>query len=114
MPRVATDISPSLSGGTTQAQLEDQGITYNEPGISYNEPGIMYGGLFGSAFVFPLISLIASFSPIMSTRRETTINVATLPTPHMSGGEDIYTTINPNARFTSIAPGFFMYITVPQ
>lgn len=96
MPRISTDISPTMSVGKTQAELEDQGLTYNEAGISYNESGIFYGGVFGASLVFPLISMVASISP------------------HMYGGDDVYTTINPNANYTPLGPGFLMYITVPQ
>lgn len=32
----------------TEAQLYDQGITYNEPGLTYNEIGIAYGGVYGA------------------------------------------------------------------
>lgn len=30
----------------TQAQLADQGFTYNQPGFTYNQPGWQYGGVY--------------------------------------------------------------------
>jgi len=30
----------------TQAQVTNQGYTYNQPGFTYNQPGVMYGGIY--------------------------------------------------------------------
>lgn len=48
----------------TQAQLEDQGYTYNQAGFSYNQPGVMYGGIYNqNQDVIPLLSMASLIIP---------------------------------------------------
>lgn len=63
MSKILSD-TPILSGGTTQAQVYDQGITYNQAGLTYNQIGIAYGGVYKQGQdVIPAISLAEQISP---------------------------------------------------
>lgn len=61
---LAEQLAPVLMGGTTQAQVEEQGYTYNQAGFSYNQIGIMYGGIFNQNQDFaPILSLAENIRP---------------------------------------------------
>lgn len=47
----------------TEAELHENGYTYNETGFTYNQAGVTYGGVFGSQDVRPLVSLAQSIHP---------------------------------------------------
>lgn len=53
---------PTLQMGRTEAQLYDQGYTYNEPGISFDQVGVAYGGIYGYD-ITPLVSMSISIFP---------------------------------------------------
>lgn len=63
--RVLLAPSPSTAG-TTESQVYDPGITYNEAGLTYNEIGYAYGGVYGSQDVRPLVSLAQDIRPSMT------------------------------------------------
>ncbi len=92
---LAKDTSPKLTGSRTQAQLEEQGYTYNQSGFGYNQPGAMYAGVYNyDQDVFPTVSNIDTHVPLIASFA------------------DIYTTfIPPSGKNQSIGPGFFMFIT---
>lgn len=60
--RLVTNIKPSLTGGTTQAQINNPGITYNQAGNSYNQAGLTYGGLYGAIDVKELKSFVQQYN----------------------------------------------------
>lgn len=92
MSKVSND-APILKGQNTQAQLYDQGITYNQPGLTYNNIGIAYGGVYnadwdnltsisfakniiptisiaidkGQGFTIPILSLAENIKPMIYT-----------------------------------------------
>lgn len=41
------DFYPSLTIGNSQAFIENQGLTYNQPGVTYDNSGDVYGGMYG-------------------------------------------------------------------
>lgn len=96
IPMWAVDIIPSLMVQSTDAQVFDQSITYNQIGVSYNDSRYSYGGIYKAGEdIVPLIS------------------IANTPTPSIIGYADIYTTPTPPpvSGHNSIGPGFFMFIT---
>lgn len=63
----ATQIIPDLSGENTQAQVYEQGITYDQAGITYDNVGIAYGGVYNTnEDVVPLVSLAENISPFIA------------------------------------------------
>ena len=95
----AVDIIPSLTGENTDALVEEQGYTYNQPGMTYNQAGVMYGGVYNyGEDVIPAISL------------------ATSPVPSISGYADIYSPFVPDPdKGMLIGPGItaFGFLTYP-
>lgn len=64
----------------TQAQLNDQGYTYNQPGFTYNQIGVAYGGIYrNNQDISPVFfnDTATLLTPIISS----IINVATGTTP---------------------------------
>jgi hypothetical protein len=57
--------NPVVVVGKTNAQLHDQGITYNESGLTYDEVGYAYGGVYGHD--------IQKIMSIASNKKPTTI-----------------------------------------
>lgn len=71
---LAENITPNLTGGTTNAKVYDQGYTYNQSGFTYNQAGVAYGGVYNvDQDIVPLVSL------------------AQQPYPIIFGNSDIYT-----------------------
>ncbi len=63
----ASDPIPSMTVQNTQAQLKDQGYTYNQAGFTYNQVGVTYGGVYNAAQdIVPELSL-AQKEPITIT-----------------------------------------------
>ncbi len=60
--RVVILNSPAIAA-KSEAQLYDQGITYNQAGLTYNEIGITYGGVFGAKDARIPISLAQAIHP---------------------------------------------------
>lgn len=56
-------IKPVVVLAQSNAQVFDQGITYNEPGLTYNQIGIGYGGLYEFDIV-PIIARSIQFKPM--------------------------------------------------
>lgn len=89
------NLKPILAGGTTQALVNDQNITYNQIGVSYNDSRYTYGGLYGFTDVRPLISLAKEIKPTIT------------------GYEDVYTQfVPPPPTGSNNAPGWFMFLNL--
>lgn len=56
------DRKPTLSVGRTNANLYDQGYTYNEAGLTYNQIGVAYGGIYEND-IYPILSRALSVYP---------------------------------------------------
>src|SRR5438034_3617987 len=57
-PKINVIISQS------QAQLANQGYTYNELGLTYNQVGVQYGGIYNTnQDVIPTISMATNIRP---------------------------------------------------
>ena len=69
-----TETSIELTIAPTQAQLADQGYTYNQAGMTYNQAGVMYGGVYNTN---------QDLSPVFAN------DTATLLTPSISSILDI-------------------------
>lgn len=92
----AQQVTPILTGENTDAQVYEQGITYDSAGITYDNIGIAYGGVYNTnEDIIPIVSL------------------AETVTPNIFGYSDIYTNITPPPPndYESIGPGFFLYLT---
>lgn len=96
---IAKSITPTLTGGTTQAQVAEQGYTYDNAGITYDQALVMYGGLYKTnQDVVPLVSLAETIYPTIY------------------GYSDVYTPVTPPSKGNEmlIGPGFpYQYITYP-
>lgn len=58
------DYIPTLTISLTDAQVTNQGYTYNQPGFTYNQPGVTYGGLYNvNQDVIPILSLAETINP---------------------------------------------------
>lgn len=57
----------TLTSLPTQAQLENQGYTYNQSGLTYNQIGVMYGGVYNyNQDVLPLeLSFTDIYTPFV-------------------------------------------------
>lgn len=101
-PSLTNTLIPKLSGMmNTQAQLEEQGYTYNQAGFTYNQLGVFYGGVYNNnEYLIPSPAYSASLVPSIYDSRDIYINV---PIPHgtIKIGQPI-------------ATGFFMFITYPN
>jgi hypothetical protein len=54
---INTESNITLTIPSTQAQLSNQGYTYNQAGFTYNQPGVTYGGVYNqNQDVVPLLS----------------------------------------------------------
>ena len=84
--KVLSDIL-TLNAPRTQAQLEDQGYTYNQSGQTYNEAGVMYGGIYN--FNQDVLPMELSFTDIY------TVKYIPPPVP----GQNV-----------PLGPGFFLFI----
>lgn len=84
---ITLDIAP------TNAEVNEQGYTYDQAGFTYDQAGVMYGGIYLEN---------EDISPVFFN------DIATLPNPSISSIVDLYT---PPNYYQSIGPGFFMYIT---
>ncbi len=62
--RFSNDIKPKAKAGRTNAQVYDQGYTYNEAGFTYNEAGVAYGGVYDHD-IYPLISKSREVRPMI-------------------------------------------------
>ncbi len=76
--QVITDIVAE----STQAQIADQGYTYNQSGFTYNQAGWMYGGIYNQN---------QDVAPVFAD------NTAYLINPSISGIVDIYSPFVPPA-----------------
>jgi hypothetical protein len=63
MSATIKDIKPILIGNRTNANIADQGYTYNEAGLTYNQIGVMYGGIYDHD-IYPLISMARLQKPM--------------------------------------------------
>ncbi len=98
MNQKAIDIIPSLIIQRTDAQLLEQGYTYNQAGMTYNQAGVSYGGVYQVAQdILPEISLAKDVIPTIS------------------GYADIYSPFIPDPyKGMLIAPGLpWQFITYP-
>jgi len=85
---------PILTGGTTNAQVENQGFTYDQAGFSFNQAGWMYGGMYNvDQDSAPLISLAENISPTIA------------------GYYDIYTLKPAPNHQQIVGPGWFLYVS---
>lgn len=87
------NVTITIFAETTDAQVIDQGYTYDQAGFTYNQAGVVYGGLYNTN---------QDVSPSFFD------DTATLLYPSISGIVDIYT---PPDYYESIGPGFFMFVT---
>ena len=88
--------SPILTGENTDAQIFEQGITYDQAGITYDNVGIAYGGIYNTnEDVIPMVSLAEQVRPTIF------------------GYSDMYTNVMPpppnNQRV--VGPGWWMYVS---
>jgi hypothetical protein len=92
---VSTEGNITITIPSTQAQLKDQGYTYNQSGQTYNQAGVMYGGVY---------NYNQDFIPMLYT--------ITNPTPNDISFTDIYFPYVPPPLYKAIplGPGFFMFI----
>lgn len=82
----------------TQAQIADQGYTYNQAGITYNQAGVLYGGAYLAN---------QDISPKFFN------DIATLPNPSISSIIDIKGgTVTPPPASSKNGPGFLMYVNL--
>lgn len=88
----ARQIKPTMRIQRTNAQVYDQGITYNEPGLTYNEIGYAYGGLYEYAIV-PLMTVVLS------------------PKPHIVTHSDIYTPFVEPGESAGMPMGLLLALT---
>lgn len=86
-----TDVKPTGFIQRTNAQVYDQGYTFDEPGFIFDQPGIAFGGI----FEYPIVPSVG-FVPIVR--------------PMIVAAFDIAGTATGNTG-QSIGPGWFMYIT---
>lgn len=95
--------APNLTGENTQAQVFEQGITYDQVGFTYDQIGIAYGGIYNTdEDVIPTISLAENIIPriamISDEGRGFTdpiISLAETIRPSIFGYSDIYTNNTP-------------------
>ena len=59
---IARQIIPHLKINNTNAQIANQGYTYNESGLTYNNIGVMYGGIYEHD-IYPLVSFFRYIRP---------------------------------------------------
>jgi hypothetical protein len=74
----------TLSAPRTQAQLENQGYTYNQSGLTYNQIGVMYGGVYNTNQ--DVLPMELSFTDIYSIQ------------------------VTPGGGNIPLGPGFFLFI----
>lgn len=89
-----------LTIAPTNAQVADQGYTYDQAGFTYDQAGVQYGGVY---------QVNQDVAPIFFN------DSATLLSPSISSIIDIgiqQGTITPNTNH-SVGPGWFMYVTIP-
>jgi hypothetical protein len=92
IPQDGASLSFTISG--TDAQLANQGYTYNQAGLTYNQLGVMYGGIYNTdEDIIPL--LLAAKDQV----------------PTMMMFSDIYKPYVPPPKAVPLGPGFFLYIT---
>ncbi len=92
---IAVDVIPKiLNALSTEAQLANQGYTYNQAGYSYNQLGVQYGGIYNYEDVVPIIGMVWGVIPSIADY-------------------DAFSTIFVKGRI-SVGPGFFMLILEPE
>lgn len=94
MENSASLVTPTLTGENTDAQLENQGYTYDQPGFTYDQAGVFYGGVYNkSEDIIPIMSLVEQVIP------------------NIYGYSDIYSKFVPPSNQQIVGPGWFMYVS---
>lgn len=60
--RTSNDIKPKAKAGRTNAQVYNQGVTYNEVGFTYDQANIAYGGIYDYD-VYPMLTRARNVVP---------------------------------------------------
>lgn len=94
MANRAFDIVPSLKVQNTDAQVLDQGYTYNQTSLTYNQIGVDYAGVYQiGEDIVPIISMAKDFIPTIYNY----LDIYQGPPP-------------PNFQKT-VGPGWWMYVS---